>query len=82
MDKEINQEIELYASEQEAEDKIEEYLQSPPQLRAISKDTKCILIQLPNMLTEYKLIFCYKFTVKNNYFNSAIKSNYHQSKRE
>ena len=70
--KEMNEEIKLYSSEKDAEENIGEYLRNPPQLQIISKQTKWVNIQLPNMLDGIPSIYCYKPTVDNIYFNSSI----------
>lgn len=68
LNKEFKKEIMLYSSEQEAEDKIEKYLENPPQLSEISKNTKWAKILLPSILFNKK-IFAIKPTVENSYFN-------------
>ena len=74
LEKKKNKGIVFYTSEQEAEENIKEYLQSPPQLYAISKDTIWKYIPLPNLIAQSKPIFCCKPTVNNLYSNSALVS--------
>ena len=59
LNQEIKQKILLYSSEKEAEENIENYLQSPPQLFAYLEDATWVRVPLPKILTQ-KNIVCAK----------------------
>ena len=73
LNRELKKEILLYSSEQEAEDRIEEYIENPPQLSEISKDTKWQKILLPLILSTKKVV-AIKPTVEKPYLNFSINS--------
>ena len=73
LNRELKKEILLYSSEQEAEDRIEEYIENPPQISEISKDTKWQKILLPLILSIKKIV-AMKPTVENPYLNFSINS--------
>ena len=64
LNQEIKQKILLYSSEKEAEENIENYLQSPPQLFAYLEDATWVRVPLPKILTQ-KNIVCAKPIVES-----------------